>query len=134
MAQPTASPGARDRPDRAPYARCVPRSTARTLTSPRMLLLHALGLAAVTVALLLASWQYDAWRAGREIAARDLADASPVPLDDVLGPDDPESSNLGVEIHHSRVLARLDAHLSVARPGRKECGVDAPTFDAGKCQ
>ena len=54
-----------------------------------MLLLHALGLAAVTVALLLASWQYDAWRAGREIAARDLADASPVPLDDVLGPDDP---------------------------------------------
>jgi cytochrome oxidase assembly protein ShyY1 len=53
-----------------------------------MLLLHAIGIAAVTIAALLATWQYDAWQTGRELAARDLADARPVPLEDVLGPDD----------------------------------------------
>ncbi|HET6652613.1 MAG TPA: SURF1 family protein [Nocardioides sp.] len=66
----------------------MPQSAARTLTSPRMLLLHATGIAAVTIAVLLALWQYDAWQAGRTLAARDLADARPVPLEDVLGPDD----------------------------------------------
>ena len=54
-----------------------------------MLALHALGVAAVTVAVLLGLWQYDAWQAGRALAARDLAGAPPMPLDRVLGPDDP---------------------------------------------
>lgn len=54
-----------------------------------MLALHVLGVAAVTVAVLLGLWQYSAWEAGRELAARDLADAPAVPLDSVLGPDDP---------------------------------------------
>ena len=63
-----ASPQARERrgaSPAAPYARCVPQSAARTLTSPRMLLLHATGVAAVTIALLLSLWQYDAWRGPR---------------------------------------------------------------------
>lgn len=54
-----------------------------------MLLLHATGVAAVAIAVLLSLWQYDAWQAGRELAARDLADSPPVPLARVLGPDDP---------------------------------------------
>jgi surfeit locus 1 family protein len=54
-----------------------------------MLALHAVGVAAVTVAVLLGLWQYDAWQAGRALAARDLADAPPMTLDRVLGPDDP---------------------------------------------
>ena len=66
----------------------MPQSAARTLTSARMLLLHATGVAAVTIAAVLALWQYDAWQAGRELAARDLAEARPVPLGAVLGPDD----------------------------------------------
>ncbi len=53
-----------------------------------MLLLHAAGIAAVTIALLLGAWQYDAWQAGRDLAARDLAGQPALPLDDVLGPDD----------------------------------------------
>ncbi len=53
-----------------------------------MLLLHATGIAAVTIALLLGAWQYDAWQAGRDLAARDLADQPALPLDDVLGADD----------------------------------------------
>ena len=82
-------PGVVGRRRPAPYPRDVPRSAVRTLTSPRMLLLHATGVAAVTVAVLLALWQYDAWQTGRDLAARDLAVARPVPLDRVLGPDDP---------------------------------------------
>ena len=54
-----------------------------------MLALHFLGVVAVTVAVLLGVWQYDAWQAGRELAARDLAQADPMPLDRALGPDDP---------------------------------------------
>jgi surfeit locus 1 family protein len=53
-----------------------------------MLLLHATGIAAVTIAVLLALWQYDAWQAGRALAARDLAGGQPAPLGDILGPDD----------------------------------------------
>ncbi len=61
----------------------------RTLLTPRMLLLHALGLAASTIAVLLGLWQYGAWQAGRELAARDLASAAPVPLADVMTSDAP---------------------------------------------
>jgi len=39
-------------------------------------------------ALWLGSWQFDAARSEREAAARDLTRADPVPLTDVLGPDD----------------------------------------------
>lgn len=54
-----------------------------------MLALHVVGVAAVTVAVLLGLWQYDAWQTGRELAARDLGQADPMPLDRALGPDDP---------------------------------------------
>ena len=50
---------------------------------------HLLVLVLVGGALLLGSWQLDAARTEREAAARDLTRADPVPLTDVLGPDDP---------------------------------------------
>src|SRR6478609_9566983 len=44
---------------------------------------------AVVAALLLGLWQLDAWRERRADAARDLTQAQPEPLADVMGPDDP---------------------------------------------
>lgn len=52
-----------------------------------MVALHLLGVVATTAAVLLGLWQYDAWQAGRDLAARDLAGARPVPLDSALTPD-----------------------------------------------
>ena len=46
--------------------------TLRALLAPRVLLLHALGVAATTAALLLGLWQLDAWQAGRAAEVRDL--------------------------------------------------------------
>jgi len=66
-----------------PYA----RSVVRALLTPRMVALHALGALAATAAVLLGIWQYDAWQAGRELEARDLAGTTPAPLDSVLAPD-----------------------------------------------
>ena len=62
-------------------------SDLRVLLSPRMLGLHLLGAVAVTVAVLLGLWQYDAWQAGRELKARDLAGAGALPLDEVMTAD-----------------------------------------------
>lgn len=59
----------------------------RRLLTPKLLVLHLLGAVATTAAVLLGLWQYDAWQAGRALAARDLASARPVPLQSVLGPD-----------------------------------------------
>ncbi len=52
-----------------------------------MLALHALGVLAVTAAVLLGLWQYGAWQSHRELQSRDLAGAAPRPLDDVLSAD-----------------------------------------------
>ena len=49
---------------------------------------HLLVLVLLGSALWLGSWQYDAGQGEREAAARDLTLADPVPLTDVLGPDD----------------------------------------------
>jgi surfeit locus 1 family protein len=53
-----------------------------------MLLLHVAAVAAVTAAVLLSLWQYDAWQRGRDLAARDLVGAAPMRLGGVLGADD----------------------------------------------
>ena len=50
---------------------------------------HLLALVAVGVALWLGLWQYGAWQAHRDAEAADLTGARPVPLADVMGPDDP---------------------------------------------
>ena len=54
----------------------------------RLLPGHLLVLALLGAALWLGSWQYGAGQGEREATARDLTRSDPVPLADVLGPDD----------------------------------------------
>ncbi len=61
----------------------------RVLLEPRLLLLHVAGALALLACVLLGRWQYDAWQLHREDRAAAIADEPPVPLDDVLGADDP---------------------------------------------
>jgi len=65
------------------------RSVVGVLTSPRLVPLHLLAVAAVLTASLLGLWQLEAWQAQRDAAARDLTALDPVALDDVLDADDP---------------------------------------------
>ncbi|MBU1802034.1 MAG: SURF1 family protein [Actinobacteria bacterium] len=55
----------------------------------RMLGAHALAVVCTGAAAGLGVWQYDAWQATRAAEAVDLTQGDPVPLLDVLGPDDP---------------------------------------------
>ncbi|GAA1125312.1 hypothetical protein GCM10009606_01270 [Nocardioides aquiterrae] len=57
--------------------------------APRFWGAHLLALVLVAIAVGLGLWQYGAWQAHREAQAADLTDAAPVPLDEVMGPDDP---------------------------------------------
>lgn len=61
----------------------------RDLLAPRLLAIHALGVIAVVVSILLGVWQYDGWRDAREAEAVDLTGLAPIPLAEALGPDDP---------------------------------------------
>jgi surfeit locus 1 family protein len=57
--------------------------------APRLWAGHLLALVLTAAAVLLGVWQLDAWQTRRADEARDLTRAEPVPLADVLGPDDP---------------------------------------------
>ncbi|WP_374454086.1 SURF1 family protein [Nocardioides sp.] len=65
------------------------------MTAPRRPgLLTDLGAAVLALVLVgiagwLGTWQYDAWQAHRDAEARDLTGVAPVPLEDVMGSDDP---------------------------------------------
>ncbi|HEX4977873.1 MAG TPA: SURF1 family protein [Nocardioides sp.] len=63
--------------------------TLRALLAPRVLLLHVLGVVATVAAVLLGLWQLDAWQAGRDAEARDLAGEAPRPLTGVMTADEP---------------------------------------------
>lgn len=63
------------------------------LLSPRIIALHLLGITATGIAIWLGLWQLDAWQAQREAEARDLTSLPHVPLEDVLGGDDPFPSS-----------------------------------------
>ena len=63
-------------------------STARVLLGPQMLALHLVAVLAISFAAALGWWQIQAWQAGREDRARELAGDEPRPLQDVLGADD----------------------------------------------
>lgn len=59
------------------------------MLAPRYWAGHLLALGLVATAALLGSWQLDAWEQRRAAEALDLTSATPVPLSDVMGPDDP---------------------------------------------
>jgi surfeit locus 1 family protein len=61
----------------------------RDWTTSRMLLLHLGLVVGVVATTLLGLWQLGAWQEHREDRVAALAGAEPVPLDSVLGPDDP---------------------------------------------
>jgi cytochrome oxidase assembly protein ShyY1 len=61
----------------------------RALLTPRLLAAHLLALVCVASAGLLGYWQYDAWGERRAAERVDLTEREPVPLAEVMGPDDP---------------------------------------------
>lgn len=61
----------------------------RLLLAPRLIGLHFVAVAAVAAAGWLGLWQYDAWQSARAAEARDLANAEPKALEDVMSADDP---------------------------------------------
>jgi cytochrome oxidase assembly protein ShyY1 len=50
---------------------------------------HLFTAAAVCVAIWLGTWQFGAWQAHREAAQQDLTHATPIPLAQAIGPDEP---------------------------------------------
>lgn len=60
-----------------------------TLLAPRYWGAHLLMVLAVAAAAGLGVWQYHVWEAGRAAEARDLSSAAPLPLEKVMGGDDP---------------------------------------------
>jgi cytochrome oxidase assembly protein ShyY1 len=61
----------------------------RSLLAPRYWGAHLLMVLALAASGALGVWQYHAWTAGRAAEARDLSQAAPLPLDRVMGGDDP---------------------------------------------
>jgi cytochrome oxidase assembly protein ShyY1 len=59
------------------------------LLAPRSWPAHLLVVAALVAAGWLGLWQYHGWQDRREAEARDLTNVEPLPLADVIGPDDP---------------------------------------------
>lgn len=66
-----------------------PPGTLSVLLRPRMLLLHLTGITAVGTAVGLGLWQLDSWQESRIDHAARVATLDPVPLQDLIGPDDP---------------------------------------------
>ena len=66
-----------------------PPSTRVHWWAPRYWPGHLLVAVLVAIAGWLGSWQWDAWGARRDADARDLTRVDPMPLADVIGPDDP---------------------------------------------
>lgn len=60
-----------------------------TLLAPRYWGAHLLMALAVAAAAALGWWQLEAWQAGRAAEARDLSNAQPLPLAEVMSGDDP---------------------------------------------
>ncbi|MGZ4449586.1 MAG: SURF1 family protein [Nocardioides sp.] len=64
-----------------------------TLLAPRYWAMHLLALVLTAAAVGLGVWQYDAWSARRVAEAVDLTHVRPLPLESVIGPDDPFPGN-----------------------------------------
>lgn len=76
------------------------QTSARSVWGPRTWPLHLVGLVCVVAATWLGWWQVEAWQAQREAEARDLTSAEPVPVTEVMGPDDPfPARDVGRPVH-----------------------------------
>jgi cytochrome oxidase assembly protein ShyY1 len=63
------------------------------LLAPRFWAVHLLALVLVAAAGGLGVWQYDAWQTRRSLDAADVTKLDPLPLESVMGPDDPFPGN-----------------------------------------
>jgi cytochrome oxidase assembly protein ShyY1 len=61
----------------------------KVLAEPRYWGYHLVVVVALVAAGLLGLWQFHGWQERRAAEARDLTEVAPVPLADVIGPDDP---------------------------------------------
>ena len=98
----------------------------RVLLQPRMLLLHAAAVLAVAATVLLGRWQLHAWEFHREDRAAAIADRPPVPIDEVLGPDDPyrnDAVGQPVEVDGAWVPGST-VHVAGRPGGRDGSGAD----------
>lgn len=59
------------------------------ILAPRLWLGHVVALVLIAIAVMLGWWQVEAWQTRRADAARDLTQAEPVALAELMGPDDP---------------------------------------------
>ena len=64
-----------------------------TLLAPRYWAAHLLAVVLTAAAVGLGVWQYEAWQSRRAAEAADLTRVDPLPLDAVIGPDDPFPGN-----------------------------------------
>lgn len=86
------------------------------MLAPRAWGVHLLVLLAVAAAGWLGWWQFGAWQAHRDAAQRDLTHATPIPLAEALGPDDPlTGDHLGQPVTIEGTW--LDRLVAVERPG-----------------
>jgi surfeit locus 1 family protein len=69
--------------------------TFRLLTRPTMWLLHVPAAAATVAAIMLGNWQVASWEEDRQDKAAELAEADPLPIAEVMGPDDPFPDGAG---------------------------------------
>jgi cytochrome oxidase assembly protein ShyY1 len=94
----------------------------RVLLSPRLLGAHLLAVVCVGVAGWLGHWQYDAWRDHRADEQVDRTQLAPVPLAEVMGPDDPFPGNdVGQPV---RVSGTWLPDSTVYVSGREHAGTD----------
>jgi surfeit locus 1 family protein len=94
----------------------------RVLFTPRLLGAHLLALVCVASAGLLGYWQYDAWGERRAAERVDKTQLDPVPLAEVMGPDDPfPAEDVGQPV---RVRGTWLPESTVFVSGREHDGTD----------
>lgn len=91
----------------------------RTLLRPRMLGLHLFAVAAIVAMVLLGLWQLGAYGDRQAVSAEERSAADPVPIDDVLGPDDAFTADADAK--------RVTVTGTFSQPQLKVAGDDDPT-------
>ncbi len=87
---------------------------------------HLLGIIAVAIAVGMGLWQYDAWQERRAAEAIDLTQADPLPMTEVIGPDDPfPTAGLGRPVEVTGTFLPDATVLVADRAGEGEqAGID----------
>jgi len=102
-------------PARAPERRPPSDNPWRMLLRPGSLAVHLFAVAATAACVLAGSWQYEAYQNEQAAARADRSGAAPVPVTDVLDPDEPLRNDLvGRRVVVDGTYAPADEQLLVA--------------------